>query len=55
MAVKMPSTGLSDAYDAAVKAQGSNPTEAIKLYRDIVLGSHPNDADSVKVSAYSLF
>lgn len=40
---------LKDKYDAAVKQQSSNPAEAIRLLRDIVLGSHPNDVDSVKV------
>jgi len=44
---------VTDAYDAAVKAQASSPAEAIRLYRDIALGSHPNDADSIKARLYA--
>lgn len=45
----MASQQLTASYDAAVKAQPQQPAEAVRLFRDIALGSHPNDADSVKV------
>jgi hypothetical protein len=45
----MASQQLTASYDAAVKAQAQQPAEAIRLFRDIALGSHSNDADSVKV------
>ena len=40
---------LTGKYDAALKVQADNAPEAIKLYRDIALGKHPNDIDSIKV------
>lgn len=46
--------GINQAYDAAVKAQDSSPAEAISQHRAIVLGSFPNDADSVKVKENSI-
>lgn len=49
----MAQKGVTDAYDAAVKAQASSPAEAIRLYRDIALGNHPNDADSIKARHYT--
>lgn len=45
----MAAKPLTDTYDAAAKVQAKQPVEAIRLYRDIVLDSYPNDADSVKV------
>ena len=48
----MASQQLTESYDAAVKAQAQHPAEAIRLFRDIALGSHPNDADSVKVRTH---
>lgn len=50
----MAQKGLTDAYDAAVKAQASSPGEAIRLYRDIALGCHPNDLESIKVRHFEL-
>lgn len=43
------STGLQVPYDEGFKQIKSSPAEAIKIFRDLVLGEHPNDADSLKV------
>lgn len=43
------STGLQIPYDEGVKQIKPSPAEAIKIFRDLVLGEHPNDADSLKV------
>ncbi len=45
----MASKALSSSYDAALKAAATSPLDAIRLYRDIALGSHPNDLESIKV------
>lgn len=45
----MASKKLQDTYDAAVKVQSTSPEEAIKQLRDVALGGHPNDVDSIKV------
>ena len=43
------STGLQLTFDEAIKKAKDSPAEAIKVFRDLVLGDHPNDADTLKV------
>ena len=48
----MAAKALSGKYDAAVAAEASSPTEAITQLREIALGSHPNDLESIKVGSH---
>lgn len=45
----MTGESLQGKYDAAKAMQQSQPAEAISELRDIVLGQHPNDAETIKV------
>ena len=42
------SSDVQRLYDQGIKQEKSSPEEAIKIFRDVVLGTHPNDADSLK-------
>jgi len=45
----MAAESLQERYDAAKAMQQSEPAEVISQLRDIVLGDHPNDAETIKV------
>ena len=51
----MVALGLQELYTKAKTDQVAKPAEAISQLRDLVLGSHPNDIESIKVRFVSGF
>ena len=50
----MSNQTLSELYTAAQECEDAQPQNAIERFRGIVLGDHPNDAESVKVKEQAL-
>lgn len=50
----MPSQSLSELLASAQEVQEAQPQVAVEKYRDIVLGDHPNDAESTKTKEQAL-
>ena len=47
-------TTLDEQYASAQELEEAQPQQAIVKLRDIVLGDHPNDADSIKIKEQAL-
>ncbi|KAK9808971.1 hypothetical protein WJX72_007193 [[Myrmecia] bisecta] len=47
-------SSLQDRFTATAEIQDARPAEAITELRDIVLGPHPNDAESIKVKEQAI-